>query len=201
MASSGLGNLAAIIQQTKQQEQMALEENKRLKVLVSIQDALVGKERSILVEVAKTSTELQEVEKKRAELKAKLAGQKTQMLITVAESTEVSRVVERVVSATDQPSIASSNAGSMALKAIEGIQSSIFGLVSKCLESETISVDGDSLNELVVDVSEVVEAVVQNGGAEEKLEDTIRRQGYVLAAMVPGQEEDETETETETETE
>lgn len=185
--TEGMSSLMAIVEETKLQEKAVTEENRRLKMLSSIQNSLVSKQRETIMEVAKTSQELQEVEKKRLALKKKLSDLKTKTLIASSETAEVTKIIEKVVDT--EPSIVTGAKGSDALKAIEAIQSLIFNVTEKCLKAEDLSADGDALSDLVAGVSEVIESTISTGSAKEQSEDTIRRQGYVISTMIPQPEE------------
>lgn len=179
-----MSNIMAIVEQSKLQEKAIAEENRRLKMLSSIQDSLINKQRESIMEVAKTGQELQEIEKKRLALKKKLSDLKTKTLIASSETAEMTQIVEQIVNA-DQAPISSGEKGSEALKAIETIQSIMFGVTEKCLKAEDLSADSDSLSDLVSGISDVIESLVSSGNAKEDAEDTIRRQGYVISTMVP----------------
>lgn len=179
-----MSNIMAIVEQSKLQEKAIAEENRRLKMLSSIQDSLINKQRESIMEVAKTGQELQEIEKKRLALKKKLSDLKTKTLIASSETAEVTKIVEQIVNAEQSP-ISSGEKGSEALKAIETIQSIMFGVTEKCLKAEDLSADSDSLCDLVSGISDVIESLVSSGNAKEDAEDTIRRQGYVISTMVP----------------
>lgn len=190
-AQNPLAGAGAIVQQIKEQEQFVTQENRKLKQLIAIQDALIKKQREGLLEVAKTAAELSAVEQERAKLRKKLNSQKTKLLVAAAESTDASSIIEQTLSeSTPSESIANGATGTTTLKAIEFIQSGLFALTESCLKSQDLSVPPEAVNALISNVNDVIQNAIDSGVAKESPEDTIRRQSFVITSLVPEPEED-----------
>lgn len=185
------GQIAAMIQQIAQQEKAVQLENKRLTQLMSIQDALIQKQRGILADVAKTAQELREVEEKRAKLRAALTMQKTQLLVGASESQDASTLIEETLmqSESDTP-ISTGTSGKATLKAIDAIQAKMMALTQECLQGQDLSIPSDQLQQFIGDVSDLLQKLVDGGLVTESPEDTIRRQSYIIASMVPNDDPD-----------
>jgi myosin heavy subunit len=184
-----LAGLQDVIQRAKEEEATVQEENKRLKQILELQDQLIKKQRAVLLEVAKTSAELAEVEKQRAVLKAKLASQKSVLLVSASETAQVSSIIEKVIEASAPPPLSAGKSGEVTLNAIEKIQAQVFAVTETCMKDPNMSVSIDIANQLIFAVNDVLEAAIQSGAAEEPPEDTIKRQSYLISALVPPQEE------------
>ncbi|OHS95938.1 hypothetical protein TRFO_37932 [Tritrichomonas foetus] len=187
-----MAGINAAIAQIKETETMAREENAHIKQLIAIQDALIQKQRQILLDVAKTSSELLAVEIQRSQLKQKLGSQKSKLLVSSSESSEVNSLIEQTLSQPDsQPPISSGASGAAALKAIELIQQNLFAVTESCLKTEDLSAPAESLQSLIIDVNEIIQQTLKSGVAKETTEDTVRRQSFVISALVPPPPEDE----------
>jgi myosin heavy subunit len=184
-----LAGFSNIIQQAKEQEASVTEENSRLKTLAKLQDDLIQKQRSALLEVAHTSAELAEVEKQRTILKARLAAQKTKLLVAASEAAQASSIIEKVIEASSPSPIASSQSGAVALSAIEKIQSELFGVTDQCMKAQNLSVSPEIAGELVCSVNDIIEEAIRTGAVDESPEDTVKRQSYVISALIPQPEE------------
>ena len=180
-----LNNIPEMIKAIQEQENITKEENQRLQKLLQVQEQLIEKQRNSLKEVAETSLELLKVEEKRKELKQKLHTQKTKLLVSSSEGSEVSSIIGEVISQQPAPTAMSKTpSGTTALKVIELIQKQIFGLTESCLQSKELSVQPEILRETVVKVNEVIDSVVNSGNVKESSEDKIRRQSFVITALV-----------------
>jgi chromosome segregation ATPase len=182
-ASNPLSSIDSIIAQLKEAESAATEGTDALSSLLARSDALISRHRDGLLEVARLSAELAEIEKRRSVLKAALASQKTKILVTAAETAEVNRLIEAAIDSGGQEPIASGASGAAALQAIEKIQAAVFTLTEKCMQSEKLSLGPEDADALVCTVSDVIEEAVKNGSVVEAPEDTVRRQGHVIAAL------------------
>jgi hypothetical protein len=185
----GPSSITSLVAQVKESETAATEAHDLLAALVTRSDELIARHREGLLEVARLSAELAEIEKRRAVLKSALASQKSKLLITAAETAEVSQLIEQAVEAGEQAPIASGASGNVALQSIEKIQAAVFALTEKCLSSQNLTVAQEDADALICAVSDVVEEAVKAGGALEAPEDTIRRQSFVISALVPPPEE------------
>ena len=187
-----MAGITAVIKQIKETETVAREENEHVKQLISIQDSLIEKQRKLLVEVAKQSAELLAVEEKRNSLKEQLCSQKTKLLVSASEGSEGSSIIDLTLNQPDMtPAIANSASGRAALKAIEQIQQSLFTITDSCLKTENLTVSQDAIQALILETNEVIQQVLQTGAAKETSEDTVRRQSFVIAALVPQQPTEE----------
>ena len=186
-----MSSISSFIQQIKETEAAVREENDRIKQLVAIQEALIQKQRNLLIEVAKTSSELLEVETQRTKLKQNLTSQKSKLLISAGESSETNSIVEQTLSDPSSiPSVSNTEAGAAALKAVELIQKSLFAVTEEALKSEDLSVPSDSLQTLVSSVNDIIQRTIKLGHAKETAEDTVRRQSFVISSLVgPSPEE------------
>lgn len=187
-----MAGISSTIQKIKEAEIACREENERVKQLVALQDALIRKQRSILKEVAKTSTELLEVELQRNKLKQKLASQKSQLLVSASESAETNSIIDETLNGSDiVPSISNSSSGSAALKAVELIQKCIFTTTEACLKTDDFTAPPESLQSLVSNVNQIIQRTVEAGLAKESSEDTVRRQSFVISSLIGPTPEDE----------
>jgi hypothetical protein len=177
---------ASRIAQVKQQQEAFLQENKRLKALISVQNTLVEKHRQALAEVAKTSAELAAIEKQRIQLKQKLSAQKSKLLVGASEAAEMAAIVERSLERNGVPAIANSEAGSVALNAITKIQAALAQVVQASLKSEDLSVSSDDMTALICNVSDILESATKTGAVSESLEDQVKRQALVISSLLPG---------------
>ena len=186
-----LAGIAEMIQAVQEQDKVVREENSRLNKLLEVQDQLIEKQRILLKEVAETSSELYEILEKMKELKQKLFDQKKMLLVDSSESSQASSIIDEVVSQqTPPPSIANSPSGNLALKAVEIVGKQIFDLTESCLKSNELSVPAESIRELLAKVNDVIEASIRSGNATESEEDQIRRQSFIISALVPQPEEE-----------
>ena len=184
-AQKSASDAASILKQIAQHEQVVQLENKRLKQLLSIQDALIEKQRSVLCDVAAKAQELRKLEDEREKLRNKLNQQKTQLLVAGSESQDVSELIETVLGEDSVvPEVSESPAGENTLKVIEQIQASVFELTQACLNSPDLSVSPDQVTALITDVNNMIDEAVNNGLAKESPEDTIRRQSFVITSMI-----------------
>lgn len=180
-----MSSISSFIQQIKETEVAVREENERIKQLVAIQDALIQKQRNILIEVAKTSSELLEVETQRNKLKQTLSSQKSKLLISAGESSETNSIVEQTLSDPSSiPSVSNTESGAAALKAIELIQKTLFAVTEEALKSEDLSAPSDSVQTLVASVNDIIQRTIKLGHAKETAEDTVRRQSFVISSLV-----------------
>jgi hypothetical protein len=177
--------IASLVAQTRDAETAAARQQELLTSLIARSDELISRHREGLLEVARLSSELAEIEKRRAVLKGALASQKSRLLITAAETADVSRLIGQALEAEGE----AAPAGSAALQPIEKIQAAVFALTEKCLSSQNLTVAQEDADALVCTVSEVLEEAVKAGAAQEAPEDTIRRQSYVISALLPPPEE------------
>jgi hypothetical protein len=182
-------SIASLVAQTREAESAAAETHDLLSSLIAKSDELISRQREGLLEVARLSAELAEIEKRRAVLKSALASQKSKLLITAAETAEVNQLIEQAVEAGGQAPVASGASGNVALQSIEKIQAAVFALTEKCLSSQTLTVGQEDADALICTVSDVLEEAVKAGGAQEAPEDTIRRQSYVISALLPQPDE------------
>lgn len=170
------------------EEKRVTDENARLQKVLQIQNALIEKERNILVDVAKTSQELYEIEKKRAELKSKLSSHKTQLLVAASEAQEAMSVIQTTLAdGPDSPAISETQSGKFALKIVEAINQNIFQLTEACLKSDSLSVDAGKLHEAINDVNSLIQKVIDADLATETQDDTIRRNSFVISNLVNSQ--------------
>jgi multidrug efflux pump subunit AcrA (membrane-fusion protein) len=189
-------DISAIIAQSKKQEENLTQENKRLKSILAGQDALIQKHREGLLEAAKASSELSDLEKQRANIKRKLAGQKSKLLVASSESSEVATIVEKSMDGDTTFPISNMKAGSVALAFIDKIEPEISALVAQCVESENLSIGDEELNRVIFSVSEALESAVNTGEIIEAPEDQVKRQALVIKSLMEGNEpEDEDEEE------
>ena len=194
-AQNPMAGISGMIQQIKEQEQIVTQENRRLKQLIAIQDALIKKQREGLLEVAKTASELAAIEQERTKLRNKLNSQKTKLLVSAAETSDASSLIENTLAQSGPTEAISSGAtGAATLKAIEVIQSQLFSLTEACLKNQDLSVPPEAVSDLISNVNEVIQKTIDNGIAKESAEDTIRRQNFVITSLVP-EPEDEAEEE------
>lgn len=175
--------IASIIQQIHEQKEAAEEEFRRVKQISLIQDELIQKQRQTLTEIAETSFELEKVEQQRSALKQKLASQKSQLLVAASESSDLYSLINEAIDS-EPPLIASSSAGSAALKAIEEIQKDVFALTETCLQSSDFTIPQDSLTDVILSANNLIRTIVQNGNATESSEDTIRRQSFLISSLI-----------------
>ena len=181
----------ALLQQIVEQAKIVELENKRLKQLLSIQDAVIEQERTALREVAATTKELMKVEEERAKLRAQLGSQKSDLLVACSESHEVENLVEKSLESESGLSpISVTPAGRLALKVIEKIQGSILALTQLCLKSEDLSVPQDALTLVIEEVNQMIDDAVNSGIAKESPQDTIRRQAFVITSAMPPEDEE-----------
>jgi capsular polysaccharide biosynthesis protein len=178
-------SLEANMNQTKDREASLKDENRRLKSLSAIQDALLKKQRDALQEVTKGSSELEEVEKKRKALKEQLTALRTKILVSASESAELAGIVEQSLSGRDPMPIAAGPSGSIALRSIESIQQGLFHLVDSALKSDDLSVSAEDMSALIQAVSDVIAGSVDRGVVQESLDDAIKRQTLVIASLIP----------------
>jgi hypothetical protein len=178
-------SIASLVAQTREAEASATEGHETLTALLAKSDDLIARHREGLLEVARLSAELAEIEKRRAVLKSALASQKVKLLIISAETAEVSQLIERAVQPGDQAPISAGLSGTIALESVEKIQAAVFALTEKCLGSDRLTVAREDAGALICTVSDIVEEAVNAGGAQEAPEDTIRRLSGVIAAIAP----------------
>jgi hypothetical protein len=186
---NALAGLSNVIQQAKEQETAVTQENSRLKTLVKLQEELIKKQRAALLEVAKTSAELAEVEKQRSLLKSRLAAQKSALLIAASEGAQVSSVIDKVIEGANPSPISARQSGAVALAAIEKIQAELFAVTDQCMKAQNLAVSAEIAGELICSVNDIVEEAIRSGAVEESPEDTVKRQAYVISALIPPQEE------------
>jgi myosin heavy subunit len=187
-ASNPLAGLSNVIQKAKEEETAVLQENERLKKLLTLQEELIKKQRAALLEVTKTAAELAEIEKQRTLLKSRLASQKSQLLVSASEAAQVSSLIDKIIEDSSPPPLSAGKTGELTLSAIEKIQAQTFAVTEQCMKDPNMSVPIDVANQLIFAVNDVVEAVIRSGAAEEPPEDTIKRQSYLISALVPPQE-------------
>ncbi|OHT05495.1 hypothetical protein TRFO_26767 [Tritrichomonas foetus] len=183
-----MAGIAAVISQINQQKEIAEEENHRYKQLLSIQDALIDKQRAALAEIAKTSQELQAVEEKRNQLKNQLSSQKSKLLIAASESSDLQTLIEQTVGADNSSPMTTSP---VALKCVEDIQKAVFSLTEAALKEDNLSIPAENMSDVILTVSEIIQNAISSGAAKETTEDTVRRQSFVISSLVPPPPESE----------
>ena len=173
--SAGLPNINSIIQAVQKQQDLAQDENKRLQQILAIQQSLVEKQRKYLVDIAETTKELLEVEKKRNELKAILSTQKSGLLIAASEAQEASTLVGEVLQAApDAPPVSATESGQFAAKIVDAVSSEIFQLTEKCLKSEDLSISNNDIQGSIIAINQLVQKLIDAVIAIESPEDSIR---------------------------
>jgi hypothetical protein len=188
-AARSPSSVASFVTQVKEAETAATETHEVLASILAKSEDLISRQRESLLEVARLSSELAEIEKRRSVLKAALASKKAKLLIGAAETSEVIQSFEQAVESGGQSSVASSSAGTVALQAIEKIQAAVFGLTEKALRNDNLQADSDDANALISTVNDVIEEAIKSGGIIEAPADTVRRQSYVISALLPQSEE------------
>lgn len=189
--TGGVPDVSNMIQAIADNEKAVKAENNRLKQIYAIQESVMEKQRQLLKEVAKTSAELLEVERKRAELKEKLASQKTSLLTASAEAQEVSSIIEEIlVNAPPPLEMSKTPSGNLALKVIETVGQNISEITNMCINSQNLSVPADHLNQAVVTLNELIQKLVDANVAIESPEDTINRQSFVISSLVRATQEE-----------
>lgn len=188
----GLPDVSSMISAIANNEKLVVEENSRLKQIYAIQEALMEKQRKALKEVAQTSAELLEVEKKRAELKEKLASQKTQLLTSSAEAQEVSSIIEEILNNSPQPTpIAETNSGNIALKIVETVAKHVSELTDACIKDKTLCAPASNLQDIIMVTSQLIQKVADADLIKESSQDVINRQSYVISSLVQASQEQE----------
>ena len=194
MATDGSGQIeqiAALLQQISQQEKLVQLENKRLNQLMTIQDALIQKQRASLQEVSATATSLRAVEAQRAKLRAQLSLQKSKLLVSASESKDASSLIDETLAQGDIPPLLSTGAaGVAALKVVETLQANMMAMLQDCIKSPTLSVPSERVMEVILDINEVLQKLVDAGIVKESPENTIRRQAYVIQGLDAGADDE-----------
>ncbi|KAH0793462.1 hypothetical protein GPJ56_002509 [Histomonas meleagridis] len=186
MEKKQMNEINNMILALKEKEKQVNMENSRLKQLSQIQDALIDKQREILLEVVKTSKELIEVEQRRKEIKEMIEKQKHDLLISSAKAKNINSIIDKAIGDADhQAQVADGPTGIATLKIIEQIQNSLFTLTESCLDSQDLSVPEDKMKNLVSSVNEIIQNAIDSGFAKESPDDTIRRQSFIISSMVP----------------
>jgi hypothetical protein len=188
-SAASASKFTTLIAQAREQEAAVLAENQRLKALLEQTDSLIAEQRAALLDVARLSGELVTVEADRSALKSRLASQKSVLLVTASQVAGVSAAVDQLLDGANQPAISAGPAGAAALEAIEKIQAAVFAVTESCLQSESLVVPVAEANALVCTVNDIVEDVVRKGAAVEDTPDTVRRQSYIISALVPQPDE------------
>lgn len=173
-----------MIQRINENEKKVTEENAVLTKVSQYQQELIERQRQLLKDVAQTNAELLAIEQKRAELKSKLSSQKTALLVAASEAQETSSIIRSVLENAPDTPMSSTKSSQMTLKIVDAISQSIFQLTESCIESQNLSIDSSKLQGTIADVNNLIQKVMDAGLAQESSEDTIRRQSYLISALV-----------------
>lgn len=173
-----------MIQRINENEKKVTEKNAVLTKVSQYQQELIERQRQLLKDVAQTNAELLAIEQKRAELKSKLSSQKTALLVAASEAQETSSIIRSVLENAPDTPMSSTKSGQMTLKIVDAISQSISQLTESCIESQNLSIDSSKLQGTIADVNNLIQKVMDAGLAQESSEDTIRRQSYLISALV-----------------
>lgn len=185
MTGGGAANLNAFLKDISEREKRAIEQNRKLKLINERQDKIIEKQRSLLKEVAKANVELIEVEKKRDEIKKKLASLKTQLLVTSSEAQELSSATSQILEQTpERTPISDIEQHKITLLTVDFISEKIVELSRSCANSKNHSVPTAQLQEKLIAVNKLFQKIIDEGYATESSQETIERQGYVISALV-----------------
>ena len=186
-----MANINQMVQAIQQQQELVIAENKRLNQILSIQKALIEKQRKYLIDVATTAKELLETEKQRMELKSKLASQKTALLVAASEAQETTALVGEVLQQdSGSPEIGATESGRIAAKVVDAVAAQVTQLTDECLGSDVLSVPPAAIQETISAINQLLQKVIDAGLATESPEDTIRRQSYAISSLVSSTEEE-----------
>lgn len=166
-------------------------ENEKLKKTLAQVDKLIAVHQTGLLEIAKTSAELEQIEKKRAEVKERLHRQKIQAYLDMTKSFNTSNEVKSVLETKTKACPDQGPMGKARAECIMKIQKAFIDLVQSSIDEQDSEAIEDRLCDFIVSTSDTIQEAIDCGAVLEPPELTQRRQDMVIRVLAGDSDDDD----------